>query len=338
MKKQDLNVFNISFLDLMTGAFAAVIILFIVVPKLNVEDREAIEKLKKLKVEMREMDSIVLSLKASIPEREYNALTGQISKMQTTMGDLEREIEDLRTKLKQERLEKEELQALVTDLEQQLADAKTTIGKYLADNEALKAELERLKAENQKLRKALEKVQIVPEDDSSEVTAYVPIKDSETVVDTSTLPSSDDIEIAKLRAPLGLVATWGDDKTDIDLYLQKGGLMCYNYVRNRDMPFGSFVNVKKYKQFFNEKTTEIIAQDKEVVPGEYQVYLHQRSPKTGETQVNLQITFAAQGKIPRRINKEITVPYTSDAPYKGGGTLVGTLTVTEDGIAFRDAK
>jgi hypothetical protein len=337
MKKQDLNVFNISFLDLMTGAFAAVIILFIVVPKLNIEDKEAIEKLKTLKVEMSQMDSIVKSLKASIPEKEYNALTGQIGKMQTTMGQLEKEIEDLRTKLKQERLEKEQLQALVTDLEQQLATAKTTIGQYLADNDKLKAELERIKKENQQLRKALEKVDLV-DDDSIKDIVYKPVSPTETVVDTATLPSSDDVEIAKLRAPLGVVATWADDKSDIDLYFQKGGLLCYNYVRNRDMPFGSFVNVKKYKQFFNEKTTEIIAQDKEIVPGEYQVYLHQRSPKSGETQVNLQITFAAKDKRPSRIERNITVPYTSSAPYKGGGTLVGSLTVTEDGISFRDAK
>ncbi len=338
MKKQDLNVFNISFLDLMTGAFAAVIILFIVVPKLNLEDREAIEKLKKLKVEMQEMDSIVLRLKASIPEREYNALSGQIGKMQSTLGELEKEIEDLRTKLKQERLEKEQLQALVTDLEQQLADAKTTIGQYLADNEALKTELERLKKENQILKKALEKVHLV-EDDSVKDIVYEPVTPTETVVDTSTLPSSEDVFIAALKAPLGIVATWDDNKSDVDLYFQKGGLMCYNYIRNRDMPFASFVAIKgQLKKFFDEKTTEIISQEKEIVPGEYQIYLHKRAPKSGETMVKLQITFAPKGKLPRQINKDIIVPYLQAAPYKGGGTLVGTLTVAEDGISFRDAK
>ena len=337
MKKQDLNVFNISFLDLMTGAFAAVIILFIVVPKLNIEDKEAIEKLKTLKVEMSQMDSIVKSLKASIPEKEYNALTGQIGKMQTTMGQLEKEIEDLRTKLKQERLEKEQLQALVTDLEQQLATAKTTIGQYLADNDKLKAELERIKKENQQLRKALEKVKLET-NDSIEVDSYVAVRNKEIVIDPKTLPSPDDVRIFDLKAPLGIVAKWEDDKTNIDLYFQKGSMMCYDHPRYKDMPFASFVNVKKYRQFVSEKTTEIIAQDKEIIPGEYQIYLHKRAPKSGETNVELQITFAAKDKIPRQITKTVVVPYTSSAPYKGGGTLVGSLTVTEDGISFRDAK
>ncbi len=338
MKKQDLNVFNISFLDLMTGAFAAVIILFIVVPKLNVEDKQAIEKLKKLKVEMAEMDSLIANLKSTIPQKEYEALAGHSVKMQNTLGELEREIEKLRSDLAQEREEKEQLLERVAGLEIELEDSKRALENMTADYEALAAENNALRQRIQQLLNQMKKVELVPEKDTSKVVAYLPVTEDDTIVNIANIPQGSGDYFVGYNPPLAVVAAWEDSKTDVDLYLKQGSDLCYNYVRNRDQKWGKWIKAKQ-KGWFSEKNYEVIAQEKEIVPGEYQILLHQNSPKNGASQVRGFVIFSPPGKIARKIEFEAEVPYTKATPYRGGGgTLVGTLQVTEENISFSPMK
>ena len=48
MARQEINIFGTSFLDLLSGALAAVIILFIIIPKMTKEDVELLEKVKEI--------------------------------------------------------------------------------------------------------------------------------------------------------------------------------------------------------------------------------------------------------------------------------------------------
>lgn len=56
MKRRDLNIFSVSFLDLLSGALAAVIILFIVVPKMTVEEKAAVETMEELELEAEKLE------------------------------------------------------------------------------------------------------------------------------------------------------------------------------------------------------------------------------------------------------------------------------------------
>ena len=44
MPKKEINIFSISFLDLLSGALGAVIILYIIIPKLNAEEIELLDE------------------------------------------------------------------------------------------------------------------------------------------------------------------------------------------------------------------------------------------------------------------------------------------------------
>ena len=45
MARKEINIFGTSFLDLLSGALGAVIILFIIVPKMSVQQQEALQEL-----------------------------------------------------------------------------------------------------------------------------------------------------------------------------------------------------------------------------------------------------------------------------------------------------
>ena len=56
MARKEINIFGTSFLDLLSGALAAVIILFIIVPKMTQENIDAIEKVKKIEAVVESID------------------------------------------------------------------------------------------------------------------------------------------------------------------------------------------------------------------------------------------------------------------------------------------
>lgn len=59
MARKEINVFSVSFLDLLSGALAAVIILYIIVPKMSQEQQEAVEQLEELQQQLQQMDSLM---------------------------------------------------------------------------------------------------------------------------------------------------------------------------------------------------------------------------------------------------------------------------------------
>ena len=62
MAKREINVFNVSFIDLLSGALGAVLILFIVIPKLTGDIKiiiDQMEQLQELKVEGSYLDFLL---------------------------------------------------------------------------------------------------------------------------------------------------------------------------------------------------------------------------------------------------------------------------------------
>ena len=119
MSRKEINVFGTSFLDLLSGALAAVIILYVIVPKMSQTEREALDELQQMNVQVDELSEQLQALRDMIPQDTYRALVDQVEQMQQTMQQLE-----------------ESIAALQDD------NARLT-----ADNERLQSEVERLRHE-----------------------------------------------------------------------------------------------------------------------------------------------------------------------------------------------
>ena len=163
MAKREVNIFNIAFLDLLSGALAAVLILFIVVPKMDVELVEEIEELRKLELEVDEVKDMVEELKNSVPkdvledlEKKFDALENKIAEMEETISKLRKKIEDLEEENRELKAKVIELEERIKELEAQLAKCETEKAELEAENSRMMAEIDDLKRTNKELEQRAE--------------------------------------------------------------------------------------------------------------------------------------------------------------------------------------
>lgn len=142
MSKREINFFNIAFLDLLSGALAAVLILFVIVPKLDSKLVEEIEEFKKLEVEVKEVKDMIEKLEDSVDKELYEKLEKKIGDMEETIAGLKKTVENLRR-------EKERL-------EEELAKCREETEKLKTEIEELKEEVESLKTKVKSLEEDLE--------------------------------------------------------------------------------------------------------------------------------------------------------------------------------------
>ena len=142
--KKHINVFSVSFLDLLSGALAAVIILFIIIPKTTVEQQEVNETLEQIDVNIEEIQDILETVSENIPAEIYQQIEEQIDQLRNLNEELRQQVEQLQMELtqtisdleecEQERLRQEEnieelteqlesAQAQIEHLEQQIAES-----------------------------------------------------------------------------------------------------------------------------------------------------------------------------------------------------------------------
>ena len=103
--RKNIEVFSVSFLDLLSGALAAVIILFIIVPKLDAKSKEAGQKLDELGLEVKQLDSIVNALENSVEKEIFESIQQQLEEIQ-------KQLEETKTVINQLEQEKKEVEAL----------------------------------------------------------------------------------------------------------------------------------------------------------------------------------------------------------------------------------
>lgn len=94
MAKKEINIFGTSFLDLLSGALAAVIILFVIVPKKTQADVDIIEKFKEVEVIASDIEDLTEKLKNSVPKEV-------LEQIQAELSELEKKIEELQNRLSQ---------------------------------------------------------------------------------------------------------------------------------------------------------------------------------------------------------------------------------------------
>lgn len=130
MAKREINIFGTSFLDLLSGALAAVIILFVIVPKKTQSDIELIEKFREVEVIAADIEDLTERLKNSVPkevleqiETELNELTQKIEKLQNQLAQMEADIKTITEENINLKQTIQEQQEEIERLKKQLDDA-----------------------------------------------------------------------------------------------------------------------------------------------------------------------------------------------------------------------
>lgn len=112
MARKDINIFGTSFLDLLSGALAAVIILFIIVPKMTQENIDAIEKVKKIETVVESIDVVLEEIKTRVPKEEYELIKGELDELKNKVDQLTTEIKELKQvviRISQENIQLQEI-------------------------------------------------------------------------------------------------------------------------------------------------------------------------------------------------------------------------------------
>jgi len=89
MARKEINVFGASFLDLLSGALGAVIILYVIVPKLTAEQSDILEQVDQLNEDLTEISTILDEYRQSVPEAMYEELMAQFQAMEDRINDLQ---------------------------------------------------------------------------------------------------------------------------------------------------------------------------------------------------------------------------------------------------------
>ncbi|MCK9303053.1 MAG: hypothetical protein PHU62_05720 [Bacteroidales bacterium] len=152
MARKEINVFSVSFLDLLSGALAAVIILFIIVPKMTSEQQSVLEQIEGLKTEVVELDSLLAQLHNSIPADEYTKLMDKLDSFQDLIDNLEQHVSSLQAETEKLKAENEELKELIKNCE----DSQKTIEQLRSKIAELEKEVKE-KSNDSKMANTVEK-------------------------------------------------------------------------------------------------------------------------------------------------------------------------------------
>ncbi|HNI44373.1 MAG TPA: VWA domain-containing protein [Chitinophagales bacterium] len=130
MARREIHIDYHLFLILFSKALGAMIILFIMVPKLTGDVKhklEELEQLDELKQQVVQMDGMLAKLKKSVPEAVYKPLEQKFKEVQNTTKNLEARIESLQHSLAQCDNQRQFLQDRINKLEKELnaLDSKT---------------------------------------------------------------------------------------------------------------------------------------------------------------------------------------------------------------------
>lgn len=141
MGRKEINVFGTSFLDLLSGALAAVIILFIIVPKMTPDNIDALEKVKKIEAVVESIDAAIEQIKNTVPKEVYDQIEKQLNDLKQQIITLAEELENLKQDIVQITQENEQMKTVIAE-----KDAK--IEELTKELEELRKKLEDAESKN----------------------------------------------------------------------------------------------------------------------------------------------------------------------------------------------
>lgn len=314
-QRREINAFSMSFLDLLSGALAAVIILFIIVPKTDIQSQVADQNITELKSNFFTLDSIIETLKATMPENEIAVLIQTAAEMKSTISSLEDATLTLRNRLSETKQQNEELQ-------NRLSQADKRLRTLIQAEKTASAE----KAKAQPTPKKSEPIAKTSQSSQSPTTPQ-----SEPVKEQTKVSGKGDFMFG-LNPAFVVLVNWEDEKADVDLYLKSDGRFCDG--QNRSTSFGKWI--KMPKKFITQPHEAII--QKELKPGTYEVYAHMYKPRNSKTTISGFTAVNPEGGDPMKVDFGQIEISSSPAPYRsGGGTLLGTIELTDKTVRFNKA-
>jgi len=170
MARKEINVFNVSFIDLLSGALGAVLILFVIIPKLDGQMREQLQELetfKELKLDVTEIQSMINSLDGKVDKSVVSNLQSKVNLVETDITKLQEQVEALQTQLAKSENEKQKVQVQNQELDKQLETLREQVKNSTnlsADNSKLQNELSSTKQVRDDLQKQIENLRLQQKD------------------------------------------------------------------------------------------------------------------------------------------------------------------------------
>ena len=164
MASKEINVFNTSFLDLLSGELGAILILFVIIPKMDstvrsevVNQNEEIESLKKQieKVDIlkQQLNQSLEKVKNSVSVETYAEVQSRLNNLQTntenltkTIDDLEQLVKNLQIQLVKSEDERRSLQKRIEQDRKETKEIEEKLRESDKNREELVEQLEQLKS------------------------------------------------------------------------------------------------------------------------------------------------------------------------------------------------
>ena len=331
---EEINLLSVSFIDLLFGAMGAFIFLFIIIPKVSVEEMKTLRSVKEIKQEISNMDSVMAKLKNAVPPEDYKKLLNVSAGLRASVKNLEGELSEIRTKYNQV-----------------VANYRNVAAKY----DELVIENEKLKERNSSLEEQIKKLKpanYVPPGEKLPENAVVVNKTIDTVLSKTDLLNKDStladaIKNATDNAPEAVIGInfpfivaieWSDKKEKVHLYMKQKGSSswCFYHTKRQRSSFGTWdKSLRKISPF----PFEAIIQKDQIVPGEYEVYAQPYQSASGKVEVRGYMAMKAGDKPVKRKNFEPKQISVGKSPTSGntGDTYLGTVIVSSDNFEWKSA-
>lgn len=340
MSKKEIALFNVSFLDLLSGALAAVILLFILVPKTASDTLPP--SIEEARSSARELDSLLQRVKGNIPEEEYRAIMDRSSSLQASLGKIEADYKRL-LGLKQELGERlAEIDSLNRSLQDSVRQQAAEITNRQERIEELLEHIRQLEEIIRDLEERLNttvQLPTLPEDKE-----YVEKTKGDTLVKREIIEDdpTKGIYAFGFNPPMGIRIDWSEKEVAVQLILEnEKGQYVDALDRNR-----SWGTQAKLPSKIVSTPHMVILQKNEIVPGVYKVYANINKKTSPPAMVSGMITLnppQPEGTPPRPqfiyISSRQINP--SPEPYRNlpnSGTLLGVLTLTETNMTFEEER
>ena len=312
MAKKEINVFSVSFLDLLSGALAAVIILLVIIPKLTSEDQEALETIEELNVQVESLDSLIQVAEDCIDESVLEEIASQLAAMRGNLEQAEERIANMERTIDNTRQRNRQLENQLVATENRIREIESQVAQ--AQEGPTQEELDDLQNQLAEARAELEEM-----------------RESDAAGSEGAGAS-----MFGINAKFAVVCDWGED-LDVDLWMKNlntGEWVCWTdggCTKSGD--WGSYLGDVTSRST-GDGRFEMIYQELEVVPGRYEVWYHLYSD-SGTAMVEgyaVVHPFSPQEQKVKFSSKAIN--HTDALPNGNGGYKIATLNLSENGLSM----
>lgn len=317
MARKEINIFSVSFLDLMSGAFAAVLILFIIVPKMSFSDQDALATLDELEVGAEDLGDMISQLENSIADSVFEAAMARAREMQQQISSLAEEVNEMSNELTSTNEQNRQLENQLVQTEQELTEIERTLAEAQEqmDSQPTEEEIARLQDQLQEAENRVSEASEDLEEQREESAAGA---------------GGPGASMFGVNAKFAIVCDWEED-VDVDLYLNEISTDTWIHYQNTSESFGKYLGDVTSRRT-GDGLFEMIFQP-EIVPGTYEVWYHLYSEE-GTAEVNGYAVIFPFTDRERKIKFPSHRINHTDKPTEGAGIRVGTITLNESQLTF----